>query len=220
MFVTAEQSLLDLATQDSARALDRRLRHYGTRTSLLVSCELGYLSIAPIRTSSRSSAAGANLVLTTNLALGEWPAIFLNADSAIGVPPNTSGSPSPSTARFAPRRASPPAGQRHLGREATGWVLRRQHYAPIRARPHRQARHAAAVGQGTSTGSSRNGCALSPSHHQWPQRIIDIRKLRQRTRDQPVVMAIDCRSTIHSTIPSHSITSRRTTAPLRGQSSG
>ena len=85
MFVTAEQSLLDLATQDSARALDRRLRHYGTRTSLLVSCELGYLSIAPIRTSSRSSAAGANLVLTTNLALGEWPAIFLNAASAIGV---------------------------------------------------------------------------------------------------------------------------------------
>src|SRR5204862_4760406 len=30
VFVTAEQSLLDLATQDSARALDRRLRHYGT----------------------------------------------------------------------------------------------------------------------------------------------------------------------------------------------
>jgi hypothetical protein len=30
--------------QDSARGLDRRLRHYGTRTTLLVIDEIGYLS--------------------------------------------------------------------------------------------------------------------------------------------------------------------------------
>jgi len=35
-FTTASQLLLDLAAQDSARALDRRLRHYGSRTSLLI----------------------------------------------------------------------------------------------------------------------------------------------------------------------------------------
>src|SRR2546428_1652263 len=43
-FVTASQLLLDLAAQESARALDRRLRHYGSRTSLLIVDEIGYLS--------------------------------------------------------------------------------------------------------------------------------------------------------------------------------
>ena len=44
LFVTASQLLLDLAAQDSARALDRRLRHYGTRTTVLIVDEIGYLS--------------------------------------------------------------------------------------------------------------------------------------------------------------------------------
>jgi len=35
--------LLDLAAQDSARALDRRIRHY-SRPALLVCDEIGYLS--------------------------------------------------------------------------------------------------------------------------------------------------------------------------------
>jgi DNA replication protein DnaC len=36
--------LLDLGAQESARALDQRLRHYCTRTGLLVIDEIGYLS--------------------------------------------------------------------------------------------------------------------------------------------------------------------------------
>jgi len=44
LFVTASQLLLDLAAQESARALDRRLRCYGTQLRLLVLDEVGYLS--------------------------------------------------------------------------------------------------------------------------------------------------------------------------------
>ena len=43
LFVSASQMLLDLGGQDSARALDRRLRHYN-RPSLLCVDEIGYLS--------------------------------------------------------------------------------------------------------------------------------------------------------------------------------
>jgi DNA replication protein DnaC len=43
LFVTAAQLLLDLAAQDSARALERRFRHY-CRPSLLCVDEIGYLS--------------------------------------------------------------------------------------------------------------------------------------------------------------------------------
>jgi len=43
LFVTAAQLLLDLAAQDSARALERRFRHY-CRPSLLCLDEIGYLS--------------------------------------------------------------------------------------------------------------------------------------------------------------------------------
>ena len=44
LFVTASQLLLDLGGQDSARGLDRRLRHYCSRTGLLAIDEVGYLS--------------------------------------------------------------------------------------------------------------------------------------------------------------------------------
>jgi DNA replication protein DnaC len=43
LFITAAQMLLDLAAQDSARALDRRLKHYA-RVGCLIVDELGYLS--------------------------------------------------------------------------------------------------------------------------------------------------------------------------------
>src|SRR4029453_287105 len=43
LFVTAAQLLLDLAAQDSARALERRFRHY-CRPTLLCLDEIGYLS--------------------------------------------------------------------------------------------------------------------------------------------------------------------------------
>jgi DNA replication protein DnaC len=89
-FVTASQLLLDLAAQDSARALDRRLRHYGTRTTVLIVDEIGYLSydsrnadllfqVVSRRHERRS------LVLTTNLAFRDWQTIFPNATSAVAL---------------------------------------------------------------------------------------------------------------------------------------
>jgi len=89
-FVTASQLLLDLAAQDSARALDRRLRHYGNRTTVLAIDEIGYLSydsrnadllyqVVSRRHEKRS------LVLTTNLAFRDWPTIFPNASSAVAL---------------------------------------------------------------------------------------------------------------------------------------
>lgn len=87
LFTTASQLLLDLAGQESARGLDRRLRHYCNRTSLLVIDEVGYISydsrnadllfqVVTRRYEQRS------LVLTTNLAFSDWPGIFPNAACA------------------------------------------------------------------------------------------------------------------------------------------
>lgn len=86
LFVTAAQMLLDLSAQDSARALDRRLKHYA-RPRLLCIDEIGYLSydnrnadllyeVIARRYEQKS------LVLTTNLAFADWPTIFPNASSA------------------------------------------------------------------------------------------------------------------------------------------
>ena len=84
LFTTAAQLLLDLGAQESARALDQRLRHYCTRTGLLVIDEIGYLSYdnrnadllfqVVSRRYERKS-----IVITTNLAFGDWPTIFPNA---------------------------------------------------------------------------------------------------------------------------------------------
>ncbi len=87
LFVTAAQLLLDLGSQESARALDRRLKHYCTRTGLLVIDEIGYLSydarnadllfqVVSRRYEQRS------MVLTTNLPFGDWATIFPNAACA------------------------------------------------------------------------------------------------------------------------------------------
>ena len=86
IFTTASQLLLDLGAQDSPRALDRRLKHYA-HAGLLVVDEVGYLSydarnadllfqVISRRYEERS------LVLTTNLAFGDWATIFPNAACA------------------------------------------------------------------------------------------------------------------------------------------
>jgi DNA replication protein DnaC len=90
LFLTAAQLLLDLAAQDSARALERRLRHYSSRTSLLVLDEIGYLSYDPrnadllYQVVNRRYERG-SLILTTNLHFSQWPTIFPNAGSAIAL---------------------------------------------------------------------------------------------------------------------------------------
>jgi len=86
LFTSAAQLLLDLGSQESARSLARRLRHYATCT-LLVIDEIGYLSydaraadllfqVVSQRYERRS------LVLTTNLPFSEWTNIFPNAATA------------------------------------------------------------------------------------------------------------------------------------------
>lgn len=83
IFTTAAQLLLDLGGQDSARGLDRRLRHY-EKAKLLCVDEVGYLSydnrnadllfqLINRRYEKKS------VVLTTNLAFSAWPEIFPNA---------------------------------------------------------------------------------------------------------------------------------------------
>jgi DNA replication protein DnaC len=89
-FLTAAQLLLDLAGQDSARGLERRLRHYSTRTSLLVLDEIGYLSYDPRNADLLYQVVSRryekkSLILTTNLNFSQWPTIFPNAGSAIAL---------------------------------------------------------------------------------------------------------------------------------------
>ncbi len=86
LFLSAAQLLLDLAAQESARALDRRL-HYYAKIGLLVLDELGFLAfdnrnadllfqVVSRRYEKKS------LVLTTNLAFADWHTIFPNATCA------------------------------------------------------------------------------------------------------------------------------------------
>jgi DNA replication protein DnaC len=83
-FVTASQMLNDLASQDGASGLERRLRHYcGTR--LLCIDELGYLSYGNrhadllFEVVSRRYEARRSLCVTTNKPFAEWNEIFPNA---------------------------------------------------------------------------------------------------------------------------------------------
>ena len=89
LFTTAADLLLDLNGQETARALDRRLRHY-CRPQLLCIDETGYLAydahaadllfqIVTKRYEQKS------IVLTTNLAFRDWHTIFPNASCAVGL---------------------------------------------------------------------------------------------------------------------------------------
>lgn len=86
LFLSAAKLLLDLAAQESARALERRLRYYA-RVGLLIIDEIGFLAfdnrnadllfqVVSRRYEKKS------LVLTTNLAFRDWPTIFPNATCA------------------------------------------------------------------------------------------------------------------------------------------
>ena len=86
LFVSAADLLLDLAGQESARALERRL-HYYAKIGLLVLDELGFLAfdnrnadllfqVVSRRYEKKS------IVLTTNLAFTDWHTIFPTATCA------------------------------------------------------------------------------------------------------------------------------------------
>ena len=88
-FTTASAMLNDLAAQDSAAALNRRLRHY-CRPTLLVCDELGYLSydaryadllfeVVTRRYQQRST------IITTNKPFAEWNQVFPNAASVVTI---------------------------------------------------------------------------------------------------------------------------------------
>jgi DNA replication protein DnaC len=83
LFTEASSMLLDLGSQDSARGLERRLRHYA-RPALLCVDEVGYLSydaraadllfeVVSRRYENKS------VVITTNLAFAHWSSVFPNA---------------------------------------------------------------------------------------------------------------------------------------------
>ena len=89
LFTTAADLLLDLNGQETARALERRLRHY-TRPALVVIDELGYLAndaraadllfqLVSRRYEHRS------LLITTNLPFKHWDTVFPNASCAVAL---------------------------------------------------------------------------------------------------------------------------------------
>ena len=89
LFTTAADLLLDLNGQETARALERRLRHY-TRPALLVVDELRYLSydvraadlifqLVSRRYEHRS------MLITTNLPFKRWDTVFPNASCAVAL---------------------------------------------------------------------------------------------------------------------------------------
>jgi DNA replication protein DnaC len=88
-FTTASAMLNDLAAQDSASALHRRLRHY-CRPGVLVVDELGYLSynsrsadllfeVVTRRYHLRST------IITTNKVFADWKEVFPNAASVVAL---------------------------------------------------------------------------------------------------------------------------------------
>jgi len=88
-FVTASDLILDLTAQETARALDRRLRAYA-RPAVLCIDEIGYLAydahaadllfqVVSRRYEQKS------IIMTTNLAFKAWNTIFPNASCAVAL---------------------------------------------------------------------------------------------------------------------------------------
>lgn len=88
-FTTASAMLNDLAAQDSAAALQRRLRHY-CRPALLAIDELGYLSYDAryadllFEVVTRRYHQGSTLI-TTNKPFSEWNQVFPNAACVVTI---------------------------------------------------------------------------------------------------------------------------------------
>lgn len=87
-FVTASQMLNDLAAQDGAAGLERRLKHYA-RAKLLCIDELGYLSYGNrhadllFEVVTRRYEAQKSIVITTNKPFAEWSEVFPNATCVV-----------------------------------------------------------------------------------------------------------------------------------------
>ena len=87
-FVTASVMLSDLASRETASALERRLRHY-SRPRLLAIDELGYLSYGGrhadllFEVISRRYELGRSILVTTNKPFKEWKEIFPNAGCVV-----------------------------------------------------------------------------------------------------------------------------------------
>ncbi len=89
LFVEASRMLLDLGAQDSARALDRRLRHYA-RPQLLAIDEVGYLSYDARAADLLFEVINRRyemkpILMTTNLAFKDWPTVFPNASCLVAL---------------------------------------------------------------------------------------------------------------------------------------
>jgi DNA replication protein DnaC len=89
LFTTASDLLLDLNSQETSRALERRLRAY-TRPHVLAIDEIGYLAydahaadllfqVISRRYEQRS------IVVTTNLVFKDWNTVFPNASCAVAL---------------------------------------------------------------------------------------------------------------------------------------
>lgn len=89
LFVEAAEMLVDLGAQDSARALDKRLRHYA-KPKILCIDEVGYLSydqrsadllfqVVSRRYEKKS------IIVTTNRAFNDWDAVFPGATSVVSL---------------------------------------------------------------------------------------------------------------------------------------
>jgi len=88
-FVTAARMLNDLAAQDGASALERRLRYYA-RPELLVLDELGYLAYGNRHADLLFEIVNRRYerhatIITTNRPFGEWSEVFPNAPCVVSI---------------------------------------------------------------------------------------------------------------------------------------
>jgi len=90
LFVTAAKMLNDLSAQDSARTLERRIKHYCSRSVLCID-ELGYLSYDNraadllFEVVSRRHELRRPILMSSNLAFSDWPTVFPNATCTVAL---------------------------------------------------------------------------------------------------------------------------------------